>query len=140
MSTLAKNEKKRTQARTAAGKKSVSGGQSLVFRSGPQLMKWRKETGISRVLFAEMAHFSERTLATGEKASRLPKKIERPVTETVRLIQGLQDLAGNKAALKVWLQESNPAFDNRTPLSLIKNGESDRLWEMVYQIRQGSFA
>lgn len=111
-----------------------------VLKSGSQLMSWRKGHGISRQLFAMMVDCSERTLATCEKADALPEKIERPVTESVRLITALQDLAGDTTALKSWLQNPNPAFDKKTPLSLITNGESDRLWEMVYQLREGAFA
>ena len=87
-----------------------------------------------------MADFSERKMATIEKAPRIPKTSARPITETMRLIKALQELAGNGQALKDWLQAPNPAFDKSTPLGLIKNGKSDLLWEMVHQLRQGSFA
>lgn len=66
--------------------------------------------------------------------------IERPVTETARLIEGLQELAGDQQALKKWLQTPNQAFEKQTPLSVVKSGKSDRLWEMIHQLRQGSFA
>lgn len=111
-----------------------------MIKSGSDLMAWRKKWGISRKLFAQMADCSERTLATCEKASSLPDTIERPVTETVRLIRALQELAGDHTALKDWLLTPNPAFGKRTPLTLIRNGEVDRLWEMVHQLRQGAFA
>tara|TARA_R110002096_G_scaffold243713_1_gene435831 strand:- start:480 stop:893 length:414 start_codon:yes stop_codon:yes gene_type:complete len=110
------------------------------IKSGPALMKWRKDRGITRKLFAEMANCSERTLATCEKADPLPTSMERPVRETVRLIHALQELAGDVKELKGWLEKPNPAFRKMTPLALIKNGESDLLWEMVYQLRLGAFA
>jgi len=113
---------------------------AAAIKSGAELMTWRKKRGISRKLFAEMADCSERTLATYEKEATLPETMERPVTETVRLVRALQDLAGEGAALKDWLQTPNPAFGKRMPLTLIKNGESDLLWEMFYQLRQGAFA
>jgi len=121
---------------------SPTGGRNVrqVITSGPALMKWRKERGISRKLFATMADCSERTLASCEKASKLPKKIERPVIETVRLLRALKDLAGDDTALKDWLLKPNPAFNKKPPLTLIKNGESDRLWEMICQLRQREFA
>lgn len=111
-----------------------------VITSGPNLMKWRQARGISRELFASMADCSERTLATYEKAGPLPKKIERPVRETVRLLNALKELAGGDSALKDWLLKRNSAFGNKTPLSLIVAGESDRLWEMVHQLRQNAFS
>ncbi len=113
---------------------------STEIKSGPALMAWRQNQGISRPLFAQMADCSERKLATYEKARSLPKKVQRPITETVRLILALRELAGDATALKEWLQRPNPAFGRKTPLSLIIDGKSDLLWEMVCQIRQGSFA
>lgn len=118
--------------------RSPKGGSTI--KSGSDLMVWRKKRGISRKLFAQMADCSERTLATCEKAALLPETIERPITETVRLIRALQELAGDNIALKDWLLTPNPAFGKRMPLTLIKNGEADLLWEMVYQLRQGAFA
>jgi len=108
--------------------------------SGTALMTWRKQRGISRKLFAQMADCSERKLATYEAAPKLPPKIKRPVNETVRLIQALRELAGDDIELKDWLNRPNPAFGKKTPLTLITHGESDLLWEMVYQLRQGAFA
>jgi uncharacterized protein (DUF2384 family) len=103
-------------------------------------MKWRQTRGISRPLFAQMAHFSERKLATYEKAPALPTKVRRPIRETVCLIQALRELAGDDADLKEWLNRPNNAFDKRTPLSLITNGDGHLIWQMVHQIRQGAFA
>ena len=108
--------------------------------SGPTLKRWRQEHGISRVLFAKMADVSERKMATIEKAPRIPAKAKRPVNETMRLIQALQELVGDDAALKEWLETPNPAFDQESPLDLINHGESDVLWEMVHQVRHGAFA
>ena len=123
---------------TTAQKKPARRGAAI--RSGPALMKWRQERGISRKLFARLADCSERKLATYEKARVLPKTVQRPVTETVRLIKALRELAGDDLALKDWLIKPNPAFGKRTPLSLIEAGESDVLWQMIHQLRQGEFA
>ena len=125
---------------TVISKKKPTKKGGSTIKSGSDLMLWRKKRGISRKLFAQMADCSERTLATCEKATLLPNTIERPVTETVRLIRALQELAGDNTALKDWLLTPNPAFGKRTPLMLIKEGEADLLWEMVYQLRQGAFA
>lgn len=81
-----------------------------------------------------------RIKATYEKARVLPKTVQRPVTETVRLIKALRELAGDDTALKDWLTKPNQAFGRRTPLALIEAGESDILWQMIHQLRQGEFA
>ena len=112
----------------------------ISVKSGPALMHWRRERGLSRPLFADIADCSERTLATYESKAKLPAKFVRPVTEAMRLVSALREIAGDDDALKDWLQKPNPAFAKKTPLSLIKTGQADVLWEMVYQIRQGAFA
>ena len=111
-----------------------------ICQSGPDLMRWRRSCGIARPLFAEVAHFSERKLATYEKAVALPENILRPVRESVRLLTALSELCGSADELAVWLKKPNRAFARRAPLELIRDGEADRLWEMVYQVRQATFA
>jgi len=115
-------------------------GEISTIKSGSALKTWRRERGIPRPLFAQFADCSERTLATYENKPQLPENFRRPVTESVRLIVALQELAGDNESLKAWLQKPNTAFDMKTPLSLIKSGEVDVLWRMVHEIRQGSFA
>ncbi len=110
------------------------------IRSGFALKSWRRKRGITRPVFAQIADCSERTLATYEKQAKLPAKFSRPIIESVKLILALEELAGDKAALKEWLQKPNAAFEKKTPLDLIRSGEVDILWRMVHQIRQGSFA
>ena len=114
--------------------------ESLQVRSGPALMKWRQDQGISRPLFATMADFSERKLATYERAATIPPSVRRPIKETVRLIQALRELAGDDEALKDWLRRPNRAFRQRSPLEVITSGDSHLIWAMIHQLRQGSFA
>ncbi len=84
-----------------------------------------------------MANFSVRKLATYEKADPLPDKAIRPLTETLRLIEALEELARDEEPLIEWLEAANLAFDGETPLAMIQSGKSDKIWEMVRQIRQG---
>jgi antitoxin Xre/MbcA/ParS-like protein len=37
-----------------------------------------------------------------------------------------------------WLQRPNDAFDGSTPLQVMERGENDRLWRMIWQIREGN--
>ena len=112
----------------------------LACESGPELMRWRRSFGIPRPLFAEVAHFSERKLATYEKAEIMPENILRPVRESVQLLAALAELCGDSDQLSTWLLQPNKAFGKRRPLDLIRSGEAGRLWEMIYQVRQGTFA
>jgi hypothetical protein len=38
-----------------------------------------------------------------------------------------------------WLDIPNPAFEGSTPLQVIERGESDRLWRMIWELRNGKF-
>jgi len=41
-------------------------------------------------------------------------------------------------SLGTWLQTPNDAFDGLKPMELIDRGQSDRLWEMIYNLRSGN--
>ena len=130
----------KTIIKTATRRSSEAARLQQACESGPELMKWRRSFGIPRPLFAEVAHFSERKLATYEKAEVIPENIVRPVRESVRLLAALAELCGDADQLSTWLLKPNKAFGKRRPLDLIRSGESEQLWEMIYQVRQGTFA
>ena len=102
-------------------------------------MAWRKSRGITRLTFAKVANCSERKLATYEKESNLPIAVRRQTTEAVRLLKALEEIIP-QTDLTRWLTTSNPGFDKRTPLEVIQSGESDLVWDMIQQTRQGAFA
>ncbi len=77
---------------------------------------------------------------TQHTPQQIPQNVVRPITETMRLIKALRELAGDDHALKDWLVSPNKAFGNKQPLKLIKNGQADLLWEMIHQLRQGQSA
>jgi len=37
-----------------------------------------------------------------------------------------------------WLERPNKQFDGSTPLQLIERGETDRIWRMISQLRDGN--
>jgi len=62
------------------------------------------------------------------------------VTPTNREVTRLLDaLAGviDKKIIGQWLQRPNQQFDGSTPLQVMERGETDRLWRMIWQLRQG---
>ena len=108
--------------------------------SGIALMENRKSLGVPREVFAPLARFSVRTLASYEKEEVLPASAQRPVSEAMRLLVALNELVEEEKDLRRWLETENSAFGDRPPLEVIRSGESDLLWEMIYQIRSGAFA
>ncbi len=57
--------------------------------------------------------------------------------EITRLLDALADIIKAKA-IGGWLQQPNPAFDGSTPLQVIERGETDRLWRMIWHLREGN--
>jgi hypothetical protein len=53
--------------------------------------------------------------------------------EVTRLFDGLADIT----VIGQWLQPPNEQFDGSTPLQVMKRGETDRLWRMIWQLREG---
>ena len=107
-------------------------------QNGLHLFAWRRANGLNRGTFAKLANFSERSLATYEKAAKIPAPVRPQITEAVRLISSLQEIipAGD---LPKWLQAPNPGFGGKSPWNLIKSGKRDLVWEMIHQTRQGGF-
>jgi uncharacterized protein (DUF2384 family) len=86
-----------------------------------------------------MANCSERKLATYEKQDVLPAPVSRQAMEAVRLLNALEDIIPVDE-LSGWLAAPNAGFDDRSPIEVIEAGESDLLWDMIYQTRESAYA
>ncbi len=54
-----------------------------------------------------------------------------------RLIDALSEIV-QEDSLGAWLQQPNDAFDGLKPIEVIDRGHSDRLWEMIFNVRSGT--
>jgi hypothetical protein len=54
-----------------------------------------------------------------------------------QLAQALEPLVQNEVLAK-WFGEPNEAFGGLKPIEIIERGESDRLWQMVFELRSGA--
>ena len=57
--------------------------------------------------------------------------------EQQALINALSDVLP-LCSVQTWLQTPNQSFDGLKPIEVIDRGESDRLWEMIYNLRSGN--
>lgn len=57
--------------------------------------------------------------------------------EVTRLRDALADIIKDET-LGEWLQRPNKQFDGSTPLQVIERGETARLWQMIWQLRDGN--
>ena len=55
------------------------------------------------------------------------------LVETDRLRAALGELLLPQE-LGEWMRTSNSAFEGQTPIQVMERGESDRLWQMIFQI------
>jgi len=53
-----------------------------------------------------------------------------------QLVEAIGDVM-DKATFRNWLREPNDAFDGLTPIEVIERGGIDRLWNMVFELRNG---
>jgi hypothetical protein len=64
-------------------------------------------------------------------------KRSRKAKEMMRLRDSLAELMRSET-LDEWLALPNQAFDGSTPLQVIERGETDRLWRMIWHLREGN--
>jgi hypothetical protein len=54
-----------------------------------------------------------------------------------RLIDALLDLF-DAAAIGEWFDVPNQAFGGLKPIEVIERGETDRLWQMIFELKAGT--
>ena len=57
--------------------------------------------------------------------------------ERVRYRTALEDII-KPEVIGDWLRRPNKQFDGSTPLQVIERGETDRLWRMIWHLREGN--
>ena len=97
----------------------------------------RKKLKLKQAEFARLVPVSQRSLATLESGTPPTPAVARRLTELQRLMEALSEII-HEESLGTWLQIPNEAFDSLKPIEVIDRGESDRLWEMIYNLRSGN--
>jgi DNA-binding transcriptional regulator YiaG len=80
---------------------------------------------------------SPRTVAYWNAGMAPQRSSAQKLKEVTRLFDALSDIIKAKA-IGPWLQRPNKQFDGSTPLQVMERGESDRLWRMIWQLREGN--
>ena len=104
--------------------------------AGVSLRDLTHRYGISYDTLTRMTGFSLRAVSNWSQGSKPSSSTARRLTEIKRLFAALEKLVSPEA-IGPWLKEPNPAFDGSTPLQVIKRGETDRIWRMVYELESG---
>jgi len=97
----------------------------------------RKRLKLKQPEFARLVPISQRSLATLESGTPPTPMIARRLTELKRLIDALSEIV-QEDSLGTWMQQPDDAFDGLKPMEVIDRGQSDRLWEMIFNLRSGN--
>jgi len=136
MATKVKNEprrKARPAGRTAAA---VSIAKSLDGKNVVTTL--RLLLAMPRSKFARLLGRTERAVIAWESGQADPQGLsQQRLRELERLAQALSRLF-KKESLGEWFDTPNPAFGGLKPIEVIERGESDRLWQMIFELRAGT--
>jgi transcriptional regulator with XRE-family HTH domain len=93
----------------------------------------RRKLGVSQEELARVTGYSTRSIAAWESGHAVSDPARQKLTETERLRAALAQIVPEDQ-MGPWLRTPNPAFEGQTPIQVIERGESDRLWQMIFQI------
>jgi transcriptional regulator with XRE-family HTH domain len=105
--------------------------------TGAAIRDFCREANVTLDTFTRLVGVSRRAVAmwlAGEPPSRAN---QRNLSEVTRLFSALAEVVP-APQIGRWLEASNLAFEGSTPLQVIERGESDRLWRMVWELREGN--
>ena len=95
------------------------------------------EAGMNYDMLARALGVSRRSIS-GWLAGREPERINRVRSnEFGRLVSELRSIV-KPEKLKTWWNQPVDYFGGSTPLQVLERGETDRLWRMIWEIREGN--
>jgi DNA-binding transcriptional regulator YiaG len=98
----------------------------------------RESLGMPRRTFARLMGRIERAIIDLESGKAKPHGLsEQRVRELQRMQAALAKLF-RPEAVGPWFEKPNDAFGGLKPVEVIERGESDRIWQMIFEISSGS--
>ena len=92
---------------------------------------------LSNEVVSRVTGASPRTVSYWNAGTPPQRSSVQKIKEVTRLFDALADIIKG-TVIGEWLQRPNKQFDGSTPLQVIERGETDRLWRMVWQLREGN--
>ena len=103
----------------------------------PDIRKLSRTYNLSNEAVSRVTGASPRTVSYWNAGTPPQRSSAQKIKEVTRLFDALAGLIKAKA-IGPWLQQPNQAFDGSTPLQVIERGETDRLWRMIWHLREGN--
>ncbi|HEY2711481.1 MAG TPA: antitoxin Xre/MbcA/ParS toxin-binding domain-containing protein [Chthoniobacterales bacterium] len=92
---------------------------------------------LSNEVVSRVTGASPRTVSYWNAGTPPQRSSAQKIKEATRLFDALADIIKGSAVGK-WLQQPNKQFDGSSPLQVIERGEADRIWRMIWQLREGN--
>ena len=99
--------------------------------------KLSRAYNLSNEAVSRVTGASPRTVSYWNAGTPPQRSSAQKIREVTRLFDALADIIKAKA-IGGWLQRPNKQFDGSTPLQVIERGETDRLWQMIWHLREGN--
>jgi hypothetical protein len=91
---------------------------------------------LTRAMLSDLTGMTFRSPTKSRRRLSLSQKQEKALSELDRLLVALSRIL-QPTEIGPWFDRANPAFDGRSPLHLLKDGENDRIWRMLYDLSSG---
>jgi DNA-binding transcriptional regulator YiaG len=106
--------------------------------AGSSVGALRVALGLPRTKFARLLGRTERAVIDWETGRSKPQGLsQQRMRELQRLTEALKGLFDSKA-LGAWFDAPNKALGGFKPVEIIERGESDRLWQMIFELQSGA--
>lgn len=128
--------KRRGRAKKMAATRASVNGAGLDRAGNSEVRRLSRVYHLSNEALSRVTGASPRTVAYWNSGTPPQRSSAQKIKEVTRLFDALADII-DKKVIGQWLQRPNQQFDGSTPLQVMERGETDRLWRMIWQLREG---
>src|SRR5437879_2823921 len=133
-----KSSASRALKRSFSGAKAKASSSLLApQKSEADVRRLSRTYNLSNEAVSRVTGASPRTVSYWNAGIAPQRSSAQKIREVTRLFDALSDIIKAKT-IGPWLQRPNDAFDGSTPLQVMERGENDRLWRMIWQLREGN--
>jgi hypothetical protein len=128
--------KKAGRAKKMAAARASANGLGFESVGNSEVRRLSRVYHLSNEALSRVTGASPRTVAYWNAGTPPQRSSAQKIKEVTRLFDALADII-DKKVIGQWLQRPNQQFDGSTPLQVMERGETDRLWRMIWQLREG---
>jgi DNA-binding transcriptional regulator YiaG len=128
--------KKAGRAKKMAAARASANGTGVALAGNSEVRRLSRAYHLSNEALCRVTGASPRTVAYWNAGTPPQRSSAQKIREVTRLFDALADIIDAKV-IGQWLQRPNQHFDGSTPLQVMERGETDRLWRMIWQLREG---